>query len=300
MIDIETRTEQALHRAVDRLTSDGCPPQLGEAIRYAIFPAGNRLRPRLCLAVAHALGDPDPVTADTAAAALELLHGASLVQDDLPAFDRAELRRGRPSLYRVFGDGIAILAADALIIGAFDEIARVGPRMPGRVGLLLRTLSRGAGSPHGAVAGQAWEVEATVDLAEYHRSKTAALFEAATAAGAIAAGQDPEPWQPVGQWLGRAYQLADDIADEGSAATAGSDAALGRPNAVREHGAASSAEQLERCIGAALRAVPVGDGEVPFRRFLDSFLDRFRLPTRTMGTRRTDPGTAVRHLRVVS
>jgi geranylgeranyl diphosphate synthase type II len=300
MTDPSIRTEQALGRAVDRLTADGCPPRLGEAIRYAVFPAGNRLRPQLCLAVADALNAPDPVATDAAATALELLHCASLVQDDLPAFDHADLRRGRPSLYRVFGEGVAILAADALIIGAFDEVGRVAHRIPDRAGLLLRTVSRGVGSPFGAVAGQAWEAEATMDLAEYHRSKTAALFEAVTAAGAIVAGQDPEPWRPVGQWLGRAYQLADDIADEGSDRTSGPDGARGRPNAVQEFGATSSAEQLERCIGAAMRAVPDCDGEVRFRRFLHSYLDRFRLPTTGSEGRGLDQGTLVRHLRVVS
>ena len=300
MTEPSTRMEAALGRAVDRLTADGCPPRLGEAIRYAVFPAGNRLRPRLCWAVADALSAPDPVATDGAATALELLHCASLVQDDLPAFDQAELRRGRPSLYRVFGEAVAVLAADALIIGAFDEVGRTAHRIPDRVGLLMCTLSRGVGSPHGAVAGQAWEAESAIDLTEYHRSKTAALFEATTAAGAIAAGRDPEPWRAVGQWLGRAYQLADDITDEGSDATDGSDTAHGRPNAVQELGAASSVAQLEQCIGAALRAVPDCEGEARFRRFLDTFLERFRTPDTRVAPQRVDARPVMRHLWVVS
>lgn len=290
--------EVALHRAVAQITGDGCPPSLARAVEYAVFPAGHRFRPRLAMAVADALGAPESELALTAAVAVEFLHCASLVQDDLPAFDDAAVRRDRPSLHRELGEALAVLAADALIIGAFDLLGRAATRDPLRAARMVTEIARGVGSPHGAVAGQAWEVEAEIDLVRYHRAKTAALFEAATAAGAIAAGHAPEPWRIVGLWLGRAYQIADDIADEGQGACAGSDAALGRPNALRALGARGSAEALDQCIGSALRAIPLCEGRQRFRAFLAHMLAEFRaqaLPdapgnTRTAGASRDAVG----------
>jgi geranylgeranyl diphosphate synthase type II len=269
------RLERALKRAVSRLTEDGCPSQLRDAVRYAVFPAGNRLRPRLCYAVAEALGDDRPELADAGATALELLHCASLVQDDLPIFDNATERRGRPALHQVFGEATAILAADALIIGAFETLAWYAAVDPERARHLTRTITRGVGTPHGAVAGQAWESEAEIDLEQYHRAKTAALFESATAAGAIAAGHDPEPWRTVGTWLGRAYQVADDLADEASIGR-GSDAALGRPNAAHQLGVPRSVALLEQYITSALDAVPLCPGRVPFQELLQLLAAKFR------------------------
>jgi len=269
--------ERTLERAVGRLSGDGCPPALRDAIAYAVFPAGHRFRPRLTVAVADALGGADHSLMLSAAAAVELLHCASLVQDDLPSFDAADERRGRPALHRAFGEALAVLAADALIIGAFDLLGQAGVRHPERAARLVTEIARGVGSPHGAVAGQAWESESAIDLVQYHRTKTAALFESATAAGAIAAGHEAGPWRTVGYWLGRAYQIADDIADEGERALAGSDAALGRPNALRALGAHASAATLDRCIDRALEAIPPCGGQQRFRAMLEGILQQFRV-----------------------
>jgi geranylgeranyl diphosphate synthase type II len=258
------------------LTADGCPPRLAKAIGYALFPAGHRFRPRLCLAVAEALGAEDSDLALNAAVAVELLHGASLIQDDLPAFDDAGERRGHPALHRVFGEALAVLAADALIIGAFEGVGRAAGHHPERAARLVSEMARGVGTPHGAVAGQGWESEDDIDLVRYHRAKTAALFEAATACGAIAAGYDPEPWRAVGMWLGQAYQIADDIADEAGAGADGSDAALGRPNAFRAYGAHGSVRALERAMHLALDAIPRSPGHARFHRFLTDLLGEFR------------------------
>ena len=121
----------------------GCPPRLADALRYAVFPGGARIRPRLCLAVAPACGDDDPAASDAAAAAIELLHCASLVHDDLPCFDDADLRRGRPSVHRAFGEPLAVLAGDALIVLAFETLAR-GARRCARRGsvALVRIIGR--------------------------------------------------------------------------------------------------------------------------------------------------------------
>lgn len=275
MTPVPDRLERALEHAVSHLTDHGCPPQLRQALRYAVFPAGNRLRPRLCYAVAAALGDDQPALTDAAAVALELLHCASLVQDDLPVFDDATERRGRPALHQVFGEATAILAADALIIGAFEAVAQEGNGEAARLGDLTLTIARGVGAPHGAVAGQAWESEAEIDLEQYHRAKTAALFESATAAGAVAAGHDPEPWRTVGTWLGKAYQVADDLADEAPIGR-GSDAALGRPNAAHQLGVERSIALLDRCIARAFEAVPLCPGRTAFQEFVRLLAAKFR------------------------
>src|SRR4051812_17355410 len=119
-MDAATRIELALTVAVTRAEAPGCPPRLGAALRHAVFPRGARIRPRLCLAVAAACGDDDPTAADAAAAAVELLHCASLVHDDLPCFDDAPTRRGVASVQVAYGERLAVLAGEALILLEFQ------------------------------------------------------------------------------------------------------------------------------------------------------------------------------------
>src|SRR5215467_5097344 len=123
-MDVTTRIERALNQAVGSAEVPGCPPRLAAAMRAAVFPKGARVRPRLCHAVASACGDDEPEATEAAAAAVELLHCASLVHDDLPCFDDADLRRGRPSVHAAFGEPLAVLAGDALIVLAFQTLAR--------------------------------------------------------------------------------------------------------------------------------------------------------------------------------
>lgn len=264
MSHLTFRIETALMQVVDRLSCDPCPPKLAQAIRYSVFPAGGRLRPRLLHAVATSLGERNMDLTDRAAASLELLHCASLIQDDLPNFDDEHFRRGRPALHRIFGSEVAILASDALILGAFENVAvsdDASLSLP-----IIRIVSEAAGSPHGAVAGQAWEAEESVSLEQYHRAKTAALFEAATLAGAAASGRDPEPWRAVGHWFGRAYQMADDVTD----ATSGSrDIEAGKPNAVGVLGHHTTETLFDRYVERALSAVP----EIGDHRLLESAIE---------------------------
>ena len=131
------RVEQALEHAVAEAAGPGAPPLLAAALRYAVFPAGHRIRPQLALAVACACGDPDPRAVDAAATAIELLHCASLVHDDLPAFDNADLRRGKASVHIAYGEPIAVLTGDALIVLAFETMTR----RPGAVGRPCTRLS---------------------------------------------------------------------------------------------------------------------------------------------------------------
>lgn len=265
--------EQALETAVASCDVLGCPPRLAAAIRYAVFPGGARVRPQLCLAVAAACGAVHSPLAEATAASIELLHCASLVHDDLPCFDDAVMRRNRPSVHRAFDERIALLVGDALIVLAFQNVARAYAdcvdSMPG----VMLALTRAAGAPVGIVAGQAWECEVSTPLEEYRRSKTGALFVAATVGGALAAGRDPTPWRLLGERLGEAYQIADDVRDalatEGELGKpAGRDAALGRPSALGEFGIAGAVDRFMRLIAEAIESVPEGPGATMLRDLL--------------------------------
>jgi len=264
------RIEAALECAVAGGEAQGYPPRLAAAIRHAVFPGGARIRPQLCLAVAGACGDDAPAVADAAAAAIELLHCASLVHDDLPAFDDAPMRRGVATVHRLFGERIAVLTGDALIVRAFQALATGTSSVPARLGPLLETIGRGVGMPFGIVAGQAWECEPEVDLADYQRAKTGSLFAAATMAGALAAGAAPEPWRRFGDRLGEAYQVADDIRDACADADAigkptGRDVALGRPSIARELGVREAVRRFDRLVAATAAATPDCRGAAQLR-----------------------------------
>jgi geranylgeranyl diphosphate synthase type II len=255
------RIERSLQAAVARADAGGCPPRLAAAMRHAVFPRGARIRPRLCLAVAAACGEDDPAVTDAAAAAIELLHCASLVHDDLPCFDDADTRRGQPSVHRAFGEPLAVLTGDALIVLAFQTLAQGAALAPLRLGPLVMTVGMSVGVPFGIVAGQAWECEDSVDLALYQREKTGALFAAATVAGAASAGAEAEPWRRLGMELGEAYQVADDILDAtGDANKLGKpvqqDVAHSRPNAVQMLGLAGALQRLHALAQVAADAVP--------------------------------------------
>lgn len=264
------RIETTLQRAVQRTSDENAPPKLAAAIRHAVFPGGARVRPRLTLAVANACGETDSDLVDGAAAAIELLHCASLVHDDLPCFDDASIRRGQASVHAAFGAPVALLAGDALIVLAFDTLARSSGRSPHLLAPLITTIAQGVGAPSGIAAGQAWESEPNPPGERYRCAKTGALFVAATMSGALAAGTDPMVWQSLGLRLGEAYQVADDLLDAVSPATdcdkpVGRDAALGRPNTVAELGIPGAMAHLEKLIGAAMDAIPPCQGEKELR-----------------------------------
>jgi len=264
------RVERVLESAFASTRDRNGPERLATALRYAVFPGGARLRPRLVLATAEALGGFDPETADAAAAAIELVHCASLVHDDLPCFDDASTRRGKASVHVEFGQPTAVLVGDALIVMAFQALARA---KQDRLAELMLALTRGVGHPTGIIAGQAWESEPEIRLFAYHRAKTASLFEAACAMGAIAAGHDPHPWRVVGELLGRAYQVADDVADvhlsvEESGKTGDRDRVAGRPSAYERLGAAECRSLVERLLGDAAAAVPECSGREAMQAWL--------------------------------
>lgn len=264
-MDAKTRIELSLERALTQTETAKAPPKLAAAMRYAVFPGGARVRPKLCLAVASACGAADFSACAAAAASIELLHCASLVHDDLPCFDDAATRRGKPSVHSAFGAPLAVLTGDALIVLAFEALALGLNHMPERLPALLMTISRAVGMPQGIVAGQGWESEPSIDLAEYQRAKTGSLFVAATMAGALAAGADPSSWRRLGERLGEAYQVADDIHDVAYSETelgkpAGQDAALGRPNAAAQLGIGGAVTLLKQLAAEACEAIPACPG----------------------------------------
>jgi geranylgeranyl diphosphate synthase type II len=260
-MDAATRIERTLESAVSSVEQGNCTPRLAAALRHAVFPGGARVRARLCTAVAAACGEDDPACSDAAAAAVELMHCASLVHDDLPCFDDAELRRGKPSVHCAFGEKLAVLAGDALIVLAFDVLAKGSARVPSRLAALVTTLARASGAAGGIAAGQAWECEPQIRLADYHGAKTGALFAAASALGAIAAGRDPSSWSELGARLGEAYQVADDIGDVAAeerelGKPVGRDALLGRPSAVADLGMTGALARFRSLVEQAVLAVP--------------------------------------------
>jgi geranylgeranyl diphosphate synthase, type II len=209
-----------------------------------------------------------------AAASLELMHCASLVHDDLPCFDDAETRRGLPSVHAAFGQPIAVLAGDALIVAAFEAIA-AAEDVPAPMALgLTRVLARAAGSPLGIAAGQAWESESQIDLEAYQRAKTGALFVAACEAGAVAGSHTPGAWTRFGDELGLAYQAADDLRDTLCSSgemgkPAGRDIHLHRPSIVADRGVSGAAARLEILVTKAKDAIPACPGRSALRGLVD-------------------------------
>lgn len=272
-MDPLARIELAVEAAIESVERPGCPPGLSAAMRYAVVPGGARIRPKLCLAVAGACGADDPALVEAAATSIELLHCASLVHDDLPCFDNADMRRGKPSLHRAFGQPLAVLAGDALIVLAFELIARAGRAAPQRLADLTLVVARSVGGPTGIVAGQAWECEQALDLSQYHREKTGSLFVAATMAGATAAGRDGAEWRALGDFIGEAFQVADDIKDvlakDGDIGKpVGRDAALGRPNVVNSFGVTAAVERLENLLSQAQDSIPECPGRDALRKLV--------------------------------
>ncbi len=276
--------EAALRGAVEVGGSGSCPPRLREALEYAVFPGGARVRPRLCLAVARACGGDRLDLALAAGTAIELLHCASLVHDDLPCFDDAPTRRGKPALHRAFDEPLAVLAGDGLIVLAFETLARAGAAAPGRLAPLLTIVAEAVGAARGIVGGQAWESEPVAPLRDYQLAKTGALFIAAASSGAVASGAVAASWRGVGECLGEAYQVADDVRDVVASADevgkpTGQDAMHGRPNAARELGVEGAVRRLKFLVAGAIDAIPPCDGADDLRALIWGEADRL-LPRR--------------------
>jgi len=278
-MSITTRLDAATARVIAGAQGGDAPARLAQALQYAVTPGGARIRPTILLSVAMACGDDRPALSDAAAVALELIHCASLVHDDLPCFDDADTRRGKPTVHRAFSEPLAVLTGDSLIVLAFDVLADAAGDQPRRALDLVRVLSRRTGMPDGICAGQGWESEAKVNLSAYHRAKTGALFIAATQMGAIAAGQEPEQWEELGARIGEAFQVADDLRDalydaEALGKPAGQDAAHDRPNAVAELGVQGAIRRLKDILGGAIASIPSCQGEAMLADMVRRYAER--------------------------
>jgi geranylgeranyl diphosphate synthase type II len=240
------------------------PETLHQAMRYSVFAGGKRLRPALVLAAAEAVGGSREDAA-AAACAVELIHTYSLIHDDLPAMDDDDLRRGRPTCHKVYGEAQAILAGDGLLTYAF-EVLTLSLRQ-GAVAGLVRAVAQGAGC-QGMVGGQMLDLAAegrpaTEELVRsIHAWKTAALIAASCEAGALACQAAPsqcEALKTYGQYIGLAFQIIDDILDitsspEALGKTPGKDVRAGKatfPAVLGMEKARAEAERLaERAFGA--------------------------------------------------
>ena len=276
---LHARIDAAVERAVATGQNGPAPARLASALHYACTPGGARIRPTILMSVALACGDDCPALTDAAAAALELIHCASLVHDDLPCFDDAEIRRGKPAVHRAYSQPLAILAGDSLIIQSFAILAGAAGQSPDRAIELVRILSRQTGLPHGICAGQGWESEEKIDLSAYHRSKTGALFIAATQMGAVAAGQEAEPWYELGARIGEAFQVADDLRDalcsqDELGKPVGQDDLHGRPNAVTQLGLDGAVRRLNDILSGAIASIPACRGEAQLAQMVRMYAEK--------------------------
>ncbi|WP_224245670.1 polyprenyl synthetase family protein [Hyalangium gracile] len=267
----QARIEALLHARSARLEPSGAPSRLAEAMRYSLMAGGKRLRPVLCLTFADAIAQQSTAlrAAEDAACALEYIHTYSLIHDDLPAMDDDDLRRGRPTSHKVFGEAMAILAGDALLTEAFTLLAS-GPE-PVRVAL-CRELAMAAGAA-GMVGGQVLDIAedrpAQMDyLTRLHGLKTGAMIRASCRMGVLAAGGSAEDLRRAdtyGEAVGLAFQIADDILDVTGdpklmGKPVGADAAAGRYTFPAVIGLEASWVLAERMVADAVAAVEPIEG----------------------------------------
>ena len=280
--------DQALARYIPG--EENYPPVIFEAVRYSLLAGGKRLRPILCLAAAEAVGGKcGPVL--PVACAIELIHTYSLIHDDLPAMDNDDYRRGRPTSHKVFGEGIAILAGDALLTEAFRLMTRrdLMPGMPPeRLLTAIGEIAEAAGF-FGMVGGQVLDIrsegkEADLEtLHRMHKKKTGAMIRVSLRAGAILSGASDEQIESLsnfGEQIGPAFQITDDILNvEGDrrllGKETGSDAARGKVTFPALMGIEASRSRVTELVREALYSLAFFDDRAePLRRIARYILER--------------------------
>ena len=276
---------RALDTFLPRATTK--PATIHKAMRYSLFAGGKRIRPVLALAAAEACGGLEK-DALPAACAVECIHTYSLIHDDLPCMDDDDLRRGRPTSHKVFGEGVAVLAGDGLLTIAFEILAKAKAAPRHGTAALIRELADAAGSKW-LIGGQVADLEGegralnAAELKYIHRCKTAALLTASIRLGAMSA--NATAWQlknltDFGQALGLAFQVLDDILDvtqttEKLGKTAGKDAKATKATYPAIHGLEKSRAEAHRLTRAAHAAiVPFGAKGATLRAIADSLLAR--------------------------
>ncbi|MFL6589218.1 MAG: polyprenyl synthetase family protein [Chthoniobacterales bacterium] len=281
--------QKEVDRALDRFLPKAtvAPATIHKAMRYSLFAGGKRLRPILCLAAAEACGGKT-AAALAAACSVECIHTYSLIHDDLPSMDNDDLRRGRPTCHKVFGDAIAILAGDALLTVAFEIAGHAKPVSRYNLRDVLREIAVAAGSRK-LIAGQVADLEAEgrrikpTQLRSIHENKTAALLTTSVRLGAMAANVAPKQLAAItafGRALGLAFQVIDDILDvtqtsEKLGKSAGKDLAAQKatyPAVLGLEGARKEARRLTRQAHRALGTL--GENAVVLRALADYLLAR--------------------------
>lgn len=285
-----TRHSEDLHRYFQTILARyaKAPERLMEAIGYSLYAGGKRLRPALIIESCQACSaDPAALKSGmAAAAAMELIHTFSLVHDDLPAMDNDDLRRGRPTNHKVYGEAMAILVGDAMTTMAFEVL--INDAQPAVAVALVRELASSAG-PEGMIGGQVLDMEGETkrlqlpELQRLHRMKTGALLTCSCRMGAISAGADAGRLAALttfGQQLGLAFQIIDDILDETSTPeqmgkATGKDAAKGKNTYPILLGLDQSKYEARSALEAALEALaPLGSAADSLRSIATFVVDR--------------------------
>jgi geranylgeranyl diphosphate synthase, type II len=255
-------TDSALDRLIPLETQH--PGSIHKAMRHSVFAGGKRLRPILCIEAGRMVAGSVPTGIEELGAALEMLHTYSLIHDDLPALDNDDLRRGRPTCHKAFGEAIAILAGDALQTRSYEVLARLKCPAEARV-RIIEEVAHGTGTIDGMIGGQVVDLEAehtrpTPQMLEYiHRSKTAALITSSLVSGGIYAGaKDTEVarLRAFGLAIGLAFQIVDDVLDvtqtsEQLGKTAGKDTASEKATYPALFGVDASIKQADALVSEA-------------------------------------------------
>jgi geranylgeranyl diphosphate synthase, type II len=255
-------TDAALDRLIPLETTH--PVSIHKAMRHSVFAGGKRLRPILCMEAGRMIAGSFPEGIEELGAALEMLHTYSLIHDDLPALDNDDLRRGRPTCHKAFGEAMAILAGDALQTQAYEVLARMRCPAEARV-RIIEEIARGTGTVDGMIGGQVVDLEAehtkpTAEMLEYiHRSKTAALITASLVSGGLYAGakeKEVARLRAFGLAIGLAFQIVDDILDvtqtsEQLGKTAGKDTASEKATYPALFGIERSQQKADELVESA-------------------------------------------------
>jgi len=255
-------TDAALDRLIPLATEH--PVSIHKAMRHSVFAGGKRLRPVLCMEAGRMVAGSLPKKIEELSAALEMLHTYSLIHDDLPALDNDDLRRGRPTCHKVFGEALAILAGDALQTRAYEVLAKLECPAEACVQIIAE-IAHGTGTVDGMIGGQVVDLEAehtqpTAEMLEYiHRAKTAALITASLVSGGIYAGakdNEVRKLRAFGQSIGLAFQIVDDVLDvtqtsEQLGKTAGKDTAAQKATYPALFGVEESERKADSLVNAA-------------------------------------------------
>ena len=286
--DYQARVDARLDAAMPAATR--APERLHEAMRYAVFNGGKRVRPLLVYAAGECLG-VDPDLLDAPAAAIELIHAFSLVHDDLPAMDDDDLRRGKPTVHIAFDEATAILAADALVPLAFSVISRIEHRSADAINTLVALIADSCGS-YGMTGGQSIDLAsegktlAAAELEHMYSLKTGALIHAAVVSACILHDDLPADrfaaLDAFGRDIGIAFQIKDDILDiEGETHVigkpSGSDEKLAKATYPSLFGVGVSHRRCDELLASALASLELfGEGAAPLKWIARYIVERGR------------------------